>query len=56
VKKIKQKVVEPIDDADSKVLVTSQFIEAGWPREDAGWLAELCVEVLNSPLCESGRL
>jgi len=49
VKKIKQKVVEPIDDADPKVLVTSQFVEAGWPREDAGWLAELCADVLRSP-------
>jgi hypothetical protein len=54
VKKIKQKVVEPIDDAYSKVLVTSQFIEAGWPREDAGWLAELCVEVLTSPSARAG--
>ncbi len=53
-KKIKQKVVEPIDCADSKVLVTSQFVEAGWPREDAGWLAELCVEVLTSPSARAG--
>jgi len=49
VKKIKQRVVEPVDDTDTKVLVTSQFVEAGWPPEDAGWLAELCVDVLGSP-------
>lgn len=54
-KKIKQKVVEPIDDADSKVLVTSQFIEAGWPREDSGWLAELCVEMLRWPSASAGE-
>lgn len=47
-KKIKQKVVEPIDDADSKVLVRGRFVDAGWPPADAEWLAELCLDVLST--------
>jgi hypothetical protein len=54
VKKVKRRFVEPNDDADEKVLVTAQFVEAGWPREDAGWLAELCRDALQSPSAASG--
>lgn len=46
---IKKQVVEPIDDADSAIELLVRLVDAGWPREDAGWLAELCADVLRTP-------
>jgi len=53
VKPIKDRIVEPVDDADIEVLALNLFLEAGWPSEDARWLAPLCVDVLRTPTLDA---
>ena len=46
-KQTKRGIVEPVDDVDATILAKRRFVDAGW-RDDAGWLAELCVDTLHS--------
>lgn len=48
-KPIKDRIVEPLDDPGIEVLAISLFSEAGWPKEDARWLAQVSIDVLRTP-------
>jgi hypothetical protein len=41
----RKRIVEPLDQPGIEAGVERQFVDAGWPAEDARWLTELCLGV-----------